>query len=54
MTDMRLFRFERPVGLVITLYVYIVYVLALKYEGCVHGYNLRSLPANVVPDPSRT
>ena len=27
-------RYERPVGLLITLYVYIVYTIALKFEGC--------------------
>lgn len=26
-------RFERPAGLLITLYVYIVYVIALRFEG---------------------
>jgi phosphatidylethanolamine N-methyltransferase len=31
-------RYERPAGLIITAYVYIVYVIALKYEGCVHSY----------------
>lgn len=28
-------RYERPAGLLITLYVYIVYVIALRYEGYV-------------------
>lgn len=28
-------RYEKPVGLVITLYVYLAYVIALKFEGCV-------------------
>jgi Phospholipid methyltransferase len=27
--------FERPAGLLITAYVYIVYIIALRYEGCV-------------------
>jgi phosphatidylethanolamine/phosphatidyl-N-methylethanolamine N-methyltransferase len=27
-------RYERPVGLFITLYVYVVYTIALKFEGC--------------------
>jgi phosphatidylethanolamine N-methyltransferase len=27
-------RYERPVGLLITLYVYVVYTIALKFEGC--------------------
>jgi hypothetical protein len=27
-------RYERPVGLLITLYVHIVYKIALKFEGC--------------------
>ena len=26
-------RYERPAGLLITLYVYIVYVIALRFEG---------------------
>ena len=26
-------RYERPAGLVITLYVYIVYIIALRFEG---------------------
>jgi hypothetical protein len=26
-------RYERPAGLLITLYVYIVYIIALRYEG---------------------
>lgn len=28
-------RYERPAGLVITVYVYLVYVIALRFEGCV-------------------
>jgi len=32
-------RYERPAGLLITFYVYIVYVIALRYE----GYVLRML-----------
>ena len=27
-------RYERPVGLLVTLYVHILYTLALKFEGC--------------------
>jgi phosphatidylethanolamine N-methyltransferase len=27
-------RYERPAGLLITAYVYLVYVIALRYEGC--------------------
>lgn len=27
--------YERPAGLLVTAYVYVVYLLALKYEGCV-------------------
>ena len=26
-------RYERPAGLLITLYVYIVYIIALRFEG---------------------
>lgn len=29
----RVRRYERPAGLLITLYVYIVYVIALRFEG---------------------
>jgi methylene-fatty-acyl-phospholipid synthase len=28
-------RYERPAGLFITVYVYIVYLIALRFEGCV-------------------
>lgn len=28
-------RYERPAGLLVTLFVYIVYVIALRYEGYV-------------------
>lgn len=28
-------RYERPAGLLITLYVYIVYIIALRFEGYV-------------------
>ena len=28
-----LLRYERPAGLLITLYVYIVYLIALRFEG---------------------
>ena len=27
-------RYERPVGLLVTLFVHIVYTIALKFEGC--------------------
>jgi len=33
LTDIR--RYERPAGLFITIYVYIVYLIALRFEGCV-------------------
>jgi len=31
-------RYERPAGLFITVYVYIVYLIALRFEGCVLIY----------------
>ncbi|KAI0255627.1 phospholipid methyltransferase [Lactifluus subvellereus] len=39
--------YERPVGLLVTLYVYVVYVIALKFEGPFTDmiYSTRSTPA---------
>jgi len=41
-------RYERPAGLLITFYVYIVYVIALRYEGYVLRM-LRFFGINVSP-----
>lgn len=29
--------YERPAGLLVSVYVYIVYLIALRFEGCVHS-----------------
>lgn len=44
--------YERPVGLLVTLYVYIVYTIALNFEGPFTDmiYSKRSTPANKVPE----
>jgi len=34
-------RYERPAGLLITLYVYVVYTVALKFEGCAASFRHR-------------
>jgi len=41
-------RYERPAGLLITFYVYIVYVIALRYEGYVLRM-LKLLGINIPP-----
>lgn len=33
LTELKYHRYESPAGLLITLYVYIVYIVALRFEG---------------------
>jgi phosphatidylethanolamine N-methyltransferase len=42
-------RYERPVGLLVTLYVHIVYTLALKFEGCATFSFIFFLALELVP-----
>ena len=45
-------RYERPAGLLITAYVYIVYLIALRFEGCVGQFLCQRIGADVsTPQP---
>lgn len=48
-------RYEKPAGLLITLYVHIAYKIALRYEGCVSLMFFTSgFVTNIAADHSRT